>query len=156
MNTSYLETCNILWTFIPIAFLSFLPSSYPHSILQITAEVIILKFIIEQVILIVQILHSIWITYIIKWKKKNVHALQGLHSMLLLYCLRLIKNEHTHTHISSCLQLTFSFFEYICIRFLSISKPSTWCFLCLDHPALGSSKGHSHSSHVKYHITPER
>ena len=155
MNTSYLETCNILWTFIPISFLSFLPHSYPHSILQITAEVIFLKFIIEQVILIVQILHGIWITYRIKWKK-NVHGLQGLHSMLLLYHLSLIKNEHTHTRISSCLQLTFSFFECICIRFLRISKPSTWCFLCLDHPALGSSKGHSHSSHVNYHITPER
>lgn len=73
--------------------------------------------------------------------KKIVHCLQDLHSMLLLYHLSLIKNEQTHTHISSCLWLIFSFFEYVCIRFLPISKPSTWCFLCLDHPALGSSKG---------------
>lgn len=96
---------------------------------------IFLKFVIAQVVLTVQILHSLCITYRIKWKK-NFHGLQGLHGMLPLYHLNLIKNGHIHTHISSCLWLTFSFFEYIYIRFLPISKPLTCCFLCFDHPGI--------------------
>ena len=37
--------------------------------------------------------------------------------MLLLYHLSLIKNEHTHTRTSSCLWLTFSFFNMYALGF---------------------------------------
>lgn len=155
MNTSYLETYNILWTFIPL----FFHSSHTHihiSFLLITAEVIFLKFIIEQVILIIQILHSIWIAYRIKWKKKLFHCLQDLHSMLLLYHLSLIKNEHTHTHISSCLWLIFSFFEYVCIRVSSHLKAFDLMFSLLGPSCPGIFKRHVLILHMSSTISPQK